>query len=328
MLKFRTEYKISKGKWMLDPKQPVILLGSCFTDYIGTRMRSCRWRAYPNICGTLFNPASIAKILRIAASGDSFSDTISESVAHNDKLWVTWLSDSQCSAYDKTDTISAIHHKLSTLQQRLNDTATIIITFGTAWVYQLRNREEYIVANCHKFPADYFIRRRLTIQEIADQWRVLIEYIHQKFPKLRFIFTVSPVRHLKDGFEGNSRSKAILQLACEEICHDCQIADYFPAFEIVNDDLRDYRFYETDLVHPSSQAIEYIWEKFKDQYLSDESKSILDEGEKVTKRLQHRPIISHGKISSEYPESIERRKSLDLYHTFMSKYPDMLPIEE
>lgn len=328
MLKFRTEYKISQGKWMLKPEQPVILLGSCFTDYIGARMRSCRWRAYPNICGTLFNPASIAKILRIASSGDNFSDTIAQSVANNDMLWVTWLSDSQCSSYNKEDTISLINNKISTLQRLLDDTSTIIITFGTAWVYQLRDREDYIVANCHKFSSDNFIRRRLTVHEIASQWKELIGSIHQKYPKIRFIFTVSPVRHLKDGFEGNSRSKAILQLACEEICQDSQLADYFPAYEIVNDDLRDYRFYEADLVHPSAQAIEYVWEKFKDQYLSNASKTVLEEGEKVTRRLRHRPIISPDKISSDHPESVERCKALDLYHTFMSKYPDMLPIEE
>ena len=139
---------------------------------------------------------------------------------------------------------------------------------------------------------------------------------------------MSPVRHLKDGFEGNSRSKSILLLACEEICECNDSAEYFPSYEIVNDDLRDYRFYDSDMVHPSAEAVDYIWEKFQDRYLSKESRALLREGEKVTKRLNHRPIMYGDSELAQYEVSLRRSEAEDQYNAFISDHPDMLRIDE
>lgn len=291
-MRFRTEYEAKPGGRLLNPEESAVLIGSCFTDYIGERMRTCRWRAFPNVTGVLYNPCSIANILRIACGEDEISQAIEDSIVNKDSLWMSWLADSKCTSSKRQETIDRITDKLIALHERMAEAKALIVTFGTAWIYELKERPGYVVSNCHKFPADTFVRRRLTVGEIAGEWKNLLKLLSESFPDLRIIFTVSPVRHLKDGFEGNSRSKAILQLACEEICRDNDNVEYFPSYEIMNDDLRDYRFYASDMVHPSPEAVEYIWEKFQDRYLSKESRALLAEGEKVTKRLNHRPIIN------------------------------------
>ncbi len=327
-MKFRTEIDIKQSDNLLDPEQPVVLIGSCFTDYIGERMRMCRWRAYPNITGTLFNPASIAKILSIAIQWDNIFDIIADSIAQRDKHWVSWLADSGCTTYSNQDTKSRIFDRLLKLRNKLKDAKTLIVTFGTAWIYDLRERPGYVVSNCHKFPADTFIRHRLSVSEIVAEWKEVLQLLSEKYPDIRVIFTVSPVRHLKDGFEGNSCSKAILQLACEEICNDCEKAEYFPSYEIMNDDLRDYRFYASDLVHPSAEAVDYIWEKFQERYLSTTSRALLKEGEKVTKRLNHRPIMYGNSQLAQYEASRQEYEATQVYNDFIAKHPTMLYIDE
>lgn len=328
MSNFRTEYEARPCADLLDPEQPVVLIGSCFTDYIGRRMRSCRWRAFPNITGTLFNPRSIAGILRTACRRDDIFATVHHSIACRESgispLYVSWLTDSQCTSYNRQDTEERAAQRLLSLHNNLKDAKALIVTFGTAWIYELREMPGYVVANCHKFPADTFVRRRLSVAEISEEWNGLLNLLHNTYPKLRIIFTVSPVRHLKDGFEGNSRSKAILQLACEEICLTDERADYFPAFEIMNDDLRDYRFYDSDMVHPSPEAVDYIWRKFQDRYLSAKSQTILAEGEKVTRRLNHRPILYGHSQLDEYAASLEREKASQVYKDFIAAHPTML----
>lgn len=327
-MKFRTEYVAKASDRLLNPEEPVVLIGSCFTDYIGERMRACRWRAYPNITGTLFNPSSIAKVLKLAATWEKPFETIDESLTQRDRLWISWLGDSGFATYSKTDTIDRIYRYMLRLRELLSGAKTLIVTFGTSWIYELRERPGYVVSNCHKFPSDIFVRRRLTVGEIVEEWESLLRLLSEKYPELMVIFTVSPVRHLKDGFEGNSRSKAILQLACEELCKRSEGADYFPSFEIVNDDLRDYRFYAEDMVHPSPEAVDYIWDKFQDRYLSKESRALLTEGEKVTRRLNHRPIRHDSSELAQYYANLHQKEAMQIYNDFISAHPNMLRIDD
>lgn len=327
-MKFRTEFMVRQSALLLDPEQSVILIGSCFTDYIGDRMRSSRWRAFPNITGTLFNPSSIAKTLHIACTIKDYSDVINNSLASRDGLWMSWLTDSGCTTYSKDNTRKLISDRFQNLRRHLKEANALIVTFGTAWIYELRERPGYVVSNCHKFPADNFVRRRLAIDDIVGEWNELLKLLAQEYPDLRIIFTVSPVRHLKDGFEGNSRSKAILQLACDELCRLNDNVDYFPSFEIMMDDLRDYRFYASDMVHPSPDAVEYIWEKFQDRYLSKESRALLAEGEKVTKRLNHRPVLFGNSEIARNTASLQKSEATEYYNTFITAHPNMLGIDE
>lgn len=326
-MKFRTEFDVHKSENLLNPEQSVVLIGSCFTDYIGERMRMCRWRAFHNITGTLFNPSSIAKILRIALEWEGVSDIINQSLAQRDRLWVSWLADSGCTTYSRQDTTERLFTRLLDLHNKLNDAKTLIVTFGTAWIYELYDRHDYVVSNCHKFHPATFKRRRLSVKEIAIEWKELLRMFAEKYPEIRVIFTVSPVRHLKDGFEGNSRSKAILQLACEEICQDNDNAEYFPSYEIMNDDLRDYRFYSSDMVHPSEEAVDYIWQKFQECYLSPASCALLKEGEKVTRRLKHRPILYDNSELAQNSASFQEEEALQFYNDFITKHPNMLAID-
>ena len=176
------------------------------------------------------------------------------------------------------------------LAEKLCHGKTLIITFGTSIAY-FRKSNDTIVGNCHKQPADLFYRERLQVNDIAHAWDFLIKNMNNTYKGLNIIFTVSPVRHLKDTMEGNSKSKAILLLAIEQICSLHENCHYFPAFEIMNDDLRDYRFYASDLLHPSEEAIEYIWEKFVDTYIDSSGKTFLEEGAKKVRAANHRPKI-------------------------------------
>lgn len=327
-MKFRTEYLPKQVNNLLDPESTIVLLGSCFTNNIGERMRNCRWRAFPNMFGPLYNPFSIARILRIAFDRNSILDVIEGSLVKKDNLWVSWLTGSACSTYSREETFNRLYDKFSFLYNKLQEAGTLIITFGTSWVYELKERPGYIVSNCHKFPADIFERRRLSVSEIFNEWNEILRMLSERFPDLRVILTISPVRHLKDGMEGNSRSKAILQLACEDLCKHNENVEYFPSYEVMMDDLRDYRFYTSDMIHPSETAVDYIWEKFQERYLSERSRKLLAEGEKVTRRLNHRPILHGNSETAKYMASPQELEVAKQYNAFMEAHPKMLSLDE
>lgn len=292
-MKFRTEYNPQLADKTLDPLSPVVLVGSCFTDSIGAKMRDCRWPSQANSCGVLYNPASIANILTLSANDDEAKvlEAVKRSIVSRDGIYLSWLTDSKTYGTSEAETADTLIGKLSEMREALSAAGVLIVTFGTSWIYELTDSPGYIVSNCHKFPSKDFKRHRLSVDEIVSAWQSTVERLRDLNPDLRLIFTVSPIRHLKDGFEGNARSKATLLLACERLCSEIEGADYFPAYEIITDDLRDYRFYADDLLHPSSLAVTYVWEKFCKRYLSEQSRHILAAGEKITKAMNHRPNI-------------------------------------
>lgn len=278
----------------LSPKMRVTALGSCFTDNIAGKMRESLWDCR-NYGGALYNPLSIIKFIELAISScldksgfKGRDKKLEDSLFEADGIWHSWLADSRISSLSREETLMGLKEALEGFAYTLADCKALFITFGTAWCYFL---EEYLVANCHKQPARLFTRRRLTIEEITGCWEQVLQELHRRFPELQVIFTVSPVRHLKDGFSGNTRSKAILQLAVEQLTESFTFCHYFPAYELLNDDLRDYRFYAADLTHPSAEAIEYIWEYFKAIYLDKEGEEMLREGEKIVRLRDHRPLI-------------------------------------
>ena len=222
-------------------------------------------------------------------------------------MWRSWLFDSKMSAETVEDVRFAFVERGIRLHSLLSRAEVMFVTFGTAWCYYLSDRDGYLVANCHKQPSAMFERRRLNVGEIVEVWKDLIMKLKERYPQLKIVFTVSPVRHLKDGFEGNARSKAILLLATEELCNALEECFYFPAYEIVNDDLRDYRFYASDLVHPSEEAVEYIWGIFKDTYIDSKGFQLLKEGEAIRKGLEHRPLPNATRVMSQ--AAIEREEA-------------------
>ena len=329
-MKFRTEYVAQKAPFALRPEKPVVLLGSCFADNIASRMRATLWEA-ENPLGTLYNPLSIsaaldALLLPVAGEVDSPGEPdtsdknlqapAAESLMFEDSLfeangtWRSWLYDSRLSAETSTDVVFAFSEMQTRLHSLLSRAEALFITFGTSWCYYLNDESRSsgrLVANCHKQPASLFTRRRLSVDEIVEVWTRQIHRLRLRWPELKIIFTVSPVRHLKDGFEGNARSKAILLLATERLCAMTDNCYYFPAYEIVTDDLRDYRFYASDLVHPSEEAVEYIWDLFKRIYLDEPGLCRLKEGENIRKGLDHRPLPNATRQPS--PESLARESA-------------------
>ena len=286
-MKFRTEYKADRASLTLDPSKPVVLVGSCFSQNMAAQMSEHGWEAVLP-CGTLYNPFSIGLALDMLIDEKRGVERFEKSLFHADGLWNSHRFDSSFSSSNKEDCIEEFKLRQKMLSEKLAEGNTMIVTFGTSICYNLRNNEG-VVGNCHKQPATNYYTQRLTDSSILSTWEVINKELQEKFPDLKIIFTVSPVRHLKDGFTANSRSKAVLLLAVEEICQYNENCFYFPAFEILNDDLRDYRFYASDLSHPSQEAIEYIWEKFCDTYIDEDGRRMLLEGEKRIKAQQHRP---------------------------------------
>ncbi len=324
-MKFRTEIENGgRSGITLDPRRPVVLLGSCFADNMAARMNACLWKGV-NPLGVLYNPVSIARSLRMALkvgaeveepervefAPSDLPDDFRATLFQSDGMWHTWLADSRMSGATPEDVCTAFAAASTELRKTLERAQALFVTFGTARVYSLEG-EGCPVANCHKQPSRMFTRRRLSVEEIVEEWRGMVAELKERFPGLRVIFTVSPVRHVKDGLVENARSKSILLLAIEEICHREEVCSYFPAFEIMNDDLRDYRFYASDLVHPSDEGVEYIWEKFRSTFIDAAGEARLKEGGSIRKGLDHRPLKTATRRQSEEMAAREEKRLVDL----------------
>lgn len=304
-MKFRTELDISKFRtsFRLNPQHSIIGIGSCFASNITYKMQEHLWDAI-NPFGTLYNPLSIALAIRTALNDNRQSAT--EAVFESNRLYHTWLGDSSFSSRSVTEVVAKINKACDLFIERMETNPDLIITFGTAWCYFMASSPDKVVANCHKMPASLFTRRRISVREIVEVWSDLLSDLQTRYPDLNIILTVSPVRHLKDGFHENTISKSILLLAIEELCSKFTFCHYFPAYELIMDDLRDYRFYASDLTHPSSDAINYIWEKFQDCYLDPEGVKRIKEGGALSRALAHRSILES---PEEYRQRVARIKS-------------------
>ncbi len=279
-MNFRTQIDIPHSKQELTYDERFLLLGSCFSDNIAQKLQAHAFSIVANPFGTLYNPLSIAKMIEILSplqlppQGEGY---------YHDGLWHSFLHHGSFSHTDRTTFEQNIAESIRIGKEALQEATTVIITFGTAWVYE-RNGE--IVSNCHKLPEKEFTRRRLSIEEIVTTWQPIIESFTAQGK--RIIFTVSPIRHKRDGFHENQLSKSTLLLAIEQL--QTLGAEYFPAYEIVLDELRDYRFYAEDMLHPSQVAVDYIWERFSDTYFSTSTRETMRLRLKEYKHSQHQPL--------------------------------------
>lgn len=303
-MKFRTEITITPFERPIGYRNRMLALGSCFADEIGARLADAKFSIRCNPAGPLFNPLSILALIERGLDRRPF--TLDELHQNSDGEWFSF----DLSTRFTEPTAEALLQRANRLTEEL--TATIeqadrlLITFGTAWVYRLQ-ADDAIVANCHKQPQQLFRRERLTVEQIVTSWSRLIE----RLPNKQITLTVSPIRHLGDGLEGNAVSKAILRLAAEELTERHTTVHYFPAYELLLDDLRDYRFYADDLCHPSHQAIDYIWEHFTSAALTTETQQTLGEVARLTAFLRHRPLHpSSESYRTECRRTIERMKQL------------------
>lgn len=289
---FHKEYKPLKTPDTITIHRPVLLMGSCFADNIYHRMYEALWPSI-NLGGVLYNPLSVAKALKLFLllyPDGAFSETVFKGP---NGVFLSTMFDSSMYGRTRNEITERFGRRRKKALDFMNKEADIIVTFGSAYCYFMKEGayNQYPVGNCHKLPQNQFDLRLLEIDEIVDVWKSLISEIRGIWHNVRFVFTISPLRYYSYGIENNSLSKAILRVAVNEIIKDTENTSYFPAYEIMNDDLRDYRFYAEDMIHPSGQAVDYIWEKFKEQYLTPQEISLLNKGVAVTKGLGHRPIL-------------------------------------
>lgn len=285
-MNFYTTLNIEPGKTVIDHNDAVISLGSCFAGNIADKLAYYKFNVLNNPFGVLYNPASIAFALRLVTEKKIFTK---EDLVFHDDAWHSFYHDSSFSHPQWENCLENINRWLTASRRFLKRASHLIITYGTAYVFIHKERGE-IVANCHKMPAKIFRRQRLTVTEAAKYISNSIEAVKKLNPRLQLIFSISPVRHLKDGAVNNQRSKAVLLLALEEAIAGNDHCHYFPAYEIMMDELRDYRFYDAKMVQPAQTAIDYIWEKFAGCYLSKDAAAAIRDIHKLQQAVAHRPL--------------------------------------
>ena len=276
-MKLQTTIDIKPSAWKIGYEDKILMLGSCFSDEIGEQMKQRYLTVTCNPFGTLYNPLSIAQAMQMT--------DVPELVEY-DGLWHSMAHHGSFSRATREEAEQAVRTSVETMQQALAEATVVIITFGTAWVYEMK---EEVVANCHKMPENWFTRRRLGVEEIVAAWQPVID----AYPDKHWVFTVSPIRHVKDGLHENQLSKATLLMAVERLSAEGGFATkpvYFPSYEILLDELRDYRFYADDLVHPSSLAVNCIWERFVETFCSPQTRNRLIVSHKRWKYEHHIPL--------------------------------------
>ena len=273
-MEFRTPVTITLAPFAIEPRERMLFVGSCFADNIGRRFVDDKFRATVNPYGVMYNPASIR---------------------HTVKQWTEELVAAQSEASDSGSDVS----------QAINEAPqTAVFTLGTNHVYILNETGE-IVDNCRKRPQRLFTERELSVDECADYLREAVAMLRQINPSVRIIITVSPIRYAKYGFHGSQLSKATLLLAADKLTKEMDNVVYFPAYEIVNDELRDYRFYREDMLHPTDQAVEYIWQRFGETFFSKQTVKFLEEWRPIKAALAHRPFNPE---AEEYKKFLEKAK--------------------
>lgn len=315
-MKFFTELKIPpiKAEQQIDYQSNIISLGSCFAQNMAEKLQMVKFRVWANPFGILFNPHSIENIVQRAVNQEFFSEK--DLIYYND-IWQSFQVHSSCSEISKEKILTNLNQKLSDFNKKIKEATHFIITLGTAWVY-VESQTEQIVANCHKIPQKFFKKKLLQFDDIFKNLKNLTDLIRSQNSDIQLIFTISPVRHLKDGFVENQRSKSLLISALHSFLEE-ENSDknhYFPSYEILMDELRDYRFYADDLLHPSSMATDYIWEKFKEIFVKNSTFSLIKEIQNLQKSLEHRPLNFQSQAYEKFEQSTQQKKKL-----LEEKYP-------
>ena len=295
MIKLSTPVTIEPSQYTVSHQTPLLLMGSCFTDHIGQRLIQSGFEVLCNPFGTLYNPCSVAACMQQALRNEPITE---QHLVHHDGLWHSWLHHSRFSHPDKTECLNRCNDSIVQTHNFLAQHSTIIITFGTAYIFsliapdaapQMRHR---VVANCHKLPSGMFERRMLSISEIVNLWGDMVSQL-ESAGVARIIFTVSPIRHMADGPHGNQLSKSTLLMAVDRLIELHPICSYFDSYEILLDELRDYRFYDRDMCHPSSLAVDIIWERFQQTFMTAQTIELARQYERQQRQSLHRPNINY-----------------------------------
>lgn len=302
-----TPVALPERRVQIAPQSRLVLLGSCFATHIGARLRGAGLRTEVNPFGVLYNPESIALAVGALLDGEVREDWL---FYGRDEMWHSWLHATEFSALDKDTCLGRVEERFTAAREMLLQADVVCFTFGTNRVYEHEGR---VVGNCHKQPAAEFKECALSVGEIVERWRKLLGRLHEANPQLQVIFTVSPYRYAKYGMVENQRAKATLLLAVEQLVTGNPNAHYFPAYEILLDELRDYRFYAEDMLHPSEQAVTYIWQRFSSWAFTPEAVKFSQEWERTERDLAHRPLSPDSEAHKAFlKKALERREKLKL----------------
>ena len=298
-MNLQTKITVAAPDFLIDYNSRLMMLGSCFAENMGSKFSYYKFDVDVNPCGIIYNPLSVANVLRLIVEGKQFEKSDLRQVGGK---WVSLYHHGAFSSTDPDECLRRINDRLTKATGELRTLDLLVITWGTAWVYRY-TRENIVVSNCHKIPSQGFERSRLSVEDIVKEYLVLIGRLREINPGLRILFTVSPIRHWKDGAHGNQLSKATLLLAIDRLREELQHVYYFPAYEIVLDELRDYRFYADDMLHMSGFTVDYIWERFLYSFISPEVLGLMNQIGRVNKGVAHRPFDPQ---SEEYHRLVKK----------------------
>ncbi|WP_298554071.1 GSCFA domain-containing protein [uncultured Algibacter sp.] len=305
--------KISLGKQsnnLIDYESNILLIGSCFSENIGDKLEYFKFQSVQNPFGILFHPKAIQTLIENTVNQKVFSE---DDVFFHNEQWHCFDAHSKLSNTSKEELIRQLNNSINVIASQLSKTTHIIITLGTAWVYHF-NKANKTVANCHKVSQKEFTKKLLSVEEVTASLDSIVDLIRKVNSKVSIIFTVSPIRHLNDGFVENTQSKAHLISAIHQVVKNQSF--YFPSYEIMMDELRDYRFYSEDMIHPNQLAINYIWNTFKNVWVSDESSKVMDDVDAIQKGLQHKPFNPQSQSYKAFLQNIEAKTK-----TLQSQFP-------
>lgn len=313
-MKLLTEIPLERKSPSIDYQSKVVLLGSCFSEHIAAKLDYYKFQILSNPFGSLFHPCAIENLMNRSFLKKNYSE---DELFLLNGGWHCFDAHSKLSNPQKEVLLMNLNNALELTHQRIIDSTHIIITLGTAWVYRSKKNSQ-IVANCHKVPQKEFSKELLSVQLLTQILEGMVALIRSENKDASIVFTISPVRHLKDGVVENTRSKAHLATAVHEFVKG-ETLSYFPSYELLIDELRDYRFYERDLVHPNELAIDYVWDRFKSTWISEEVYPVMEAVRQIQKGLQHRPFNPKSKQHELFRRGLQAKiEELQKTHPFMA----------
>ncbi|MEM7186782.1 MAG: GSCFA domain-containing protein [Bacteroidota bacterium] len=298
-MKLQTHVSIAPESNQIDYSSKILLLGSCFATSMGERLEYFKFQNMQNPFGVIFNPVSLAALVHRAVNEEYFID---DDVFEKEGQWLCFETHSSVTAPSREALLELMNSRLKAFREFLSSATHVVITYGTSWVYRHKDSGK-IVANCHKVPQHIFSKELLSMEDCERAMEEIATNIRSINPDAVLIGTVSPVRHVKDGLANNTRSKARLILAL----HATSGYHYFPAYELMMDELRDYRFYDKDLLHPSELAVDIIWDRFRSAWVAAESLALQKEIDGIQKALRHRPFVPNSEAHRSFEQSLQQK---------------------
>lgn len=305
-MQLQTIIPLKQQEPKIDYNSELLLVGSCFVENIGEKLDFFKFKNLQNPFGILFHPEAIHRFFQNVKSGKTYTEA---DIFHHQERWHSFDAHSVLSNSNKEELLKQLNEKITAAKLQLQKSSHIIITLGTAWGYELKSSDK-TVANCHKVPQKEFEKKLQSVESVFLNLKSTVETIEEVNPKATIIFTVSPVRHIKDGFVENQRSKAHLIAAVHQVVDNFSKSkiSYFPSYEIMMDELRDYRFYAEDMIHPSQIAIDYIWEKFTSVWIAPEALQTMKMVEAIQRGMQHRPFNEQSEQHQKFLQDLELKK--------------------